>query len=427
MSMLAMSPQTLPCPSPLRAGAALSTGTFAEIRRQMLLDGCKWDPQVGDVATLAPFPLLLRRSVWDQLARWSEQLTAEALAAEREMLQRPKLLDVLGLPRAIRKLLQQTALGDLTPPAVRVMRFDFHPTLSEDGELDWWISEVNSDVPGGFTEASEFSRRVAAACPEAMTAGDPAGAWAEAIQDCVRSNRGGGDAVGLLAAPGYMEDQQVVAYLATRLRAVGVRACVCTPQQIVWRDGRAILRNGSGERPLSAVVRFYQGEWLASQPRRSGWTNYFAGGTTPVANPGLAVLTESKRFPLVWDHLCTPMTAWRALLPETRDPRSAPWRTDDRWLLKTAYCNTGDTVSTRDWCGAKAWRMARLGAWLHPGQWVAQRRASCAPVATPMGRMFPCIGVYTANGHAAGIYGRLSPRPLVDYAAIDVAVLVERE
>jgi hypothetical protein len=37
--------------------------------------------------------------------------------------------------------------------------------------------------------------------------------------------------------------------------------------------------------------------------------------------------------------------------------------------------------------------------------------------------MYPCLGVYTIDGRAAGIYGRLSARPLVDYAAVDVAVL----
>lgn len=34
---------------------------FDRVRRRMIFDCCKWDPQVEDVATLAPFPLLLRR------------------------------------------------------------------------------------------------------------------------------------------------------------------------------------------------------------------------------------------------------------------------------------------------------------------------------------------------------------------------------
>ena len=33
---------------------------------------------------------------------------------------------------------------------VRLMRYDFHPTVGG----GWAVSEVNSDVPGGFAEAS---------------------------------------------------------------------------------------------------------------------------------------------------------------------------------------------------------------------------------------------------------------------------------
>src|SRR5258708_2545438 len=79
-------------------------------------------------------------------------------------------------------------------------------------------------------------------------------------------------------------------------------------------------------------------------------------GRTPVANPGSALVIESKRFPLTWPALLTPLPTWRALLPETRDPRAAPWHHDDRWLLKTAICNTGDTVSIRSRMTDRQWR-----------------------------------------------------------------------
>jgi hypothetical protein len=35
------------------------------------------------------------------------------------------------------------------------------------------------------------------------------------------------------------------------------------------------------------------------------------------------------------------------------------------------------------------------------------------------------VGVYTVNGRAAGAYARLSEKPLIDFAAIDVALLIE--
>lgn len=48
------------------------------------------------------------------------------------------------------------------------------------------------------------------------------------------------------------------------------------------------------------------------------------------------------------------------------------------------------------------------------------------PVDTPAGALFPCLGVYTIDGKACGIYGRLSPTPVVDYSAMDATVLIER-
>jgi hypothetical protein len=172
-------------------------------------------------------------------------------------------------------------------------------------------------------------------------------------------------------------------------------------------------------------VRFYQGEWLAKLPRRGGWPFLFHSGVTPVTNPGSALLIESKRFPLVWDSLTTPLSTWRALLPETRDPRNAPWLRDSSWLLKAAFCNTGDEVAIRQSIPVKHWKSASRSARWHPSHWVAQHRFEPIPAHTPMGPMYPCLGVYTIDGRAAGIYGRLSPGPVIDYAAIDVAVLID--
>jgi hypothetical protein len=46
-----------------------------------------------------------------------------------------------------------------TPAAARVLRFDFHWT-----DQGWKISEVNSDVPGGYCEASDLPRLMVRNC-----------------------------------------------------------------------------------------------------------------------------------------------------------------------------------------------------------------------------------------------------------------------
>src|ERR1700722_9968015 len=110
-------PHCPPSLFPLRAGCALATADYQHIRRQMALHFCKWDPQVADTSTLAPFPLFLPRSQWNALAILSEKLAAELTAAERELLSRPDLYRQLGLPRAFCRLLDRAGVLRLTPSA----------------------------------------------------------------------------------------------------------------------------------------------------------------------------------------------------------------------------------------------------------------------------------------------------------------------
>jgi glutathionylspermidine synthase len=395
--------------APYRAGASVDAARFATIRRTLVLRHCKWDPQVGDNATLADFPLLMPRRVWLQLATWAEALSAEALSAEAEILQRPELLARLGLPRQVDRMWKshENFGADSCP---RVMRYDFHFTRE-----GWRISECNADVPGGYAEASELPALMAACFPGTTPAGDPGTAWAATIADLAQ-----GADVALLSAAGFMEDHQVVQYLAARLRRLGAGACCAQPSQLEWRDGAAYLH---GKR-LGAVLRFYQVEWLASSAGAA--EHYFGHARTPVLNPGRCALVESKRFPLVWAELRTArLPTWRELLPETVDPRWVPWQQDDGWLLKTAFCNTGDTVSVRSLMAPERFRrVARAVRWF-PGGWIAQRRFEPVPLATPLGEVYPCIGVYTVAGRAAGVYARLSRGKIVDFSAVDAPLLVE--
>jgi hypothetical protein len=168
-------------------------------------------------------------------------------------------------------------------------------------------------------------------------------------------------------------------------------------------------------------------DFSLARVRSVGWRLFFRGGKTPVANPALATISESKRFPLVWDRLSVDLPTWQALLPETRDPRDTNWSRDDGWLVKTGMCNTGDTVSIRELMPAKQWLQTRLSVSLRPGQWVAQRRFESMPVPTPVAPRHVCVGVYTVNGRTAGAYARLAEKPLIDFTAVDVALLLEQD
>jgi glutathionylspermidine synthase len=400
-----------------RCADAMAAGAFADIVRKMALHHEKWDAQVGDVAAMAPFPLLLSRPAWAALASTAASLARETLAMEAELSLRPELWPRLGLPRALDRALRPRREEPPTPAAARIMRFDFHPT-----EEGWRVSEVNSDVPGGFTESSRFAELVAKHTGAGEVTGDAGQTWMAAVADAV----GHDGAVVLLSAPGWLEDTQVVTHLAARLRAVGSRAYTASPHHLRWVDGRAYLRSDFGNTGIDAVVRFYQAEWLAELGCRDSWAPLFRGGRIPVSNAGTAALTESKRLPLLWSELDTPNVAWRSTMPPTFDPLEAPSVLRGDWVLKPTFGNTGDGVALRQRMSRSQWARNVGLALLRPRQWVVQERFRSVPLESSMGPVHACVGVYVVDGRAAGAYGRISPTAFIDHSAIDTAVLVER-
>jgi glutathionylspermidine synthase len=388
---------------------------FARVRRRAIFDCCKWDPQVEDVATLAPFPLVLRRDAWSEIAGLAERLAAEAAAAESELLRRPELHRALGLPGAVRRALAAARTRGASPGLARVLRFDFHWTA--DG---WRISEANTDVPGGFNEGSGFARLMSAHYPGTEPTGDPAGRLAEAVAAATAP----GAAVVLVHATAYTDDRQVMVFLAREIEARGRRAVLAAPDHLRWRDGRAAMASGWFAGEAAAVVRFFPAEWLPNLPRACGWRHFFRGARTPVSNPAAALLTQSKRFPLVWDRLAAALPTWRGLLPETRDPRDADWRRDSGWVLKPALGRVGAGIGLAGATTEKEWQPIRKDVRWSPGWWAAQRRFEAVPLRVGGEPFFPCVGVYTVDGRAAGAYGRLARRPLIDHLAQDAAVLL---
>ncbi|HET7694525.1 MAG TPA: glutathionylspermidine synthase family protein [Vicinamibacterales bacterium] len=392
----------------------LASAAFADVRRRAIVDCCKWDPQVGDVCVIARTPLVITRAAWDAVVRLAETLANETLAAERELIDRPELHRVLGVPRAARRALRR--IGRLGPSAgvARIVRFDFHFTT--DG---WRISEANCDVPGGLNEASGLPAAIGPHYAWAVPVGDPADAYARAIA----AGAGPRSTVALVHATAFSDDQQMMSFVARRLEARGVAPQLASPSHLRWRDGRVHLDSAWFQGPLDAVVRFFPAEWLGDLPGACGWPMLFAGSRTPLSNPAAAILTQSKRFPLVWDRLQTRLPAWRAHLPETRDPREAPWRTSDEWIVKPAFGRVGEGIGMPDAIGAAELRRIRRQAHWWPGRWIAQRRFRALPVEIGGRAVFPCLGVYTLDGRVVGAYGRLATVPLVDARAADAAVL----
>lgn len=403
--------------TPWMTTRSLEPDEWQALKVHAIFQCCKWDLNREDHSVLAPYALVLNRKQWTTIAEISRRLTEEALSLEREVLVRVKLHRHLGLSRRIRAVLRdigQNPDGRTT----RIMRFDFH--YCSDG---WRVSEVNSDVPGGFIESSGLTQYFAKHYPGLQPLGNPGSEYAKAIA----SLAGSGSRIALVHATAYSDDRQVMEYIGRELRAQNLSATVVSPGHVWFENDRARIASRFGSGPVDALIRFFPAEWLPHLGRRSRWSGFFFNRFTGLSNPGTAVVLQSKRMPLLWDNVTTTLDTWRSFIPESRDPRTVPFGERDQWVLKPSLGRVGEGVVIAGVTKAGEFdRVFRL-AQKRPIEWIAQRRFSCIPIETPDGLRYPCLGVFTVDGQPVGCYGRVSVTPLTDADSQDAPVLTNRE
>jgi hypothetical protein len=222
---------------PIRAGSAITGDAWHELRLAAMFDCCKLDVQSRDHSVLANDPLFLDAKAWNEISQLAESLGLETLVAEREIFQRTELHAKLRLPSQITAAIRGCAESDLPNGVARVMRFDFHFTRH-----GWRISEVNSDVPGGFIEAFGFTKLVSKHCSgDAKLSGDPAGIYADALAHAAGRER----SIALVHATWHSDDRQVMEHIARRLREIGVNCGLFAPAEIEWHAGEARRRDSA--------------------------------------------------------------------------------------------------------------------------------------------------------------------------------------
>ena len=394
----------------------LDAKTFAEVKRAAIFECCKWDPQVEDVCTLSPLPLMLTAEAWAELVSLAAKLAGETIAAEMAILQKPWRLKELGLPWSLRRKLSDASILENQNRHLRLIRFDFHFTTE-----GWRISEANTDVPGGFNEASGFTRLMAQHYGNAAASGDPASEIVRAMSEVVPQN----GTVALAHATAFSDDRQVMTFLAQRLQKAGLKPVLVGPDHLRWENGKAFVAADWATGPVDFIFRFFPAEWLAALPRRCGWRHLLGNSQTPLCNPASAIVSQSKRFPLLWNELPLALPTWNTLLPQTFDVRKIDRQISPQSLVfKPIFGRVGDMIKISGLTGEKETRRIDRAIRRHPKMWVAQKRFEAVPLRSPLGDVFPCIGIYTLNTRVIGAYGRIARRPLIDHLAQDAAVLV---
>jgi Glutathionylspermidine synthase len=388
---------------------------FNDYRYEVIFGAYKWDPQVGDQDTIARHTLLLSRDAAAELETLAEALAAETCAMEQALLHKPHLAKRLGLPKKIERKLPLLA-GYEPERHVRLMRFDFHPTPT-----GWVISEVNSDVPGGLAEASvlpQFAQPY-------FSGYEPGKSIADALFSSFKEKAGERGRIAFVHATSYSDDQQVMRFLSDHFSAQGFQTQLAAPDHLHWSGKKAVSILEGEEGELDGIVRFFPLEWLTNLPRNFDWAGYYQTETVSCNHP-IAIYAQSKRLPLVWDELGVDIPTWKALLPETRDPRSKGLTSD--FIFKPALGRVGEGISIKEAVSPKEFAAINKAAKRNPLGWLAQRRFESAPLIAEGGTAYHlCIGVFTVDGKAAGFYGRISPYPRIDANAKDIPLLVAKE
>ena len=396
--------------------ALIPPEAYAEYRYEAIFGAYKWDPQVRDTNTVSRHALFLSRETAQTLNAMAQQLAAELMEMEAALLTQPRLHKAMGFDgktaRALRGM--ESYQRDAH---VRLMRFDFHPT-----DQGWEISEVNSDVPGGLAEAALLPQLAA----RYLGTGTPGENPALHLLRAFREKLPPGSRIAFIHATSYADDRQVMQFLSDTFQANGFRTLFAAPDHLRFRDGKAysVLDGETG--PVDGIVRFFPLEWLENLPRGSGWQGYFSS-TTPACNHPAAVLTQSKRLPLVWAELGLEIPAWKALLPETREPKSIAKGNAD-FIYKPAFGRVGGGISIRGAIPERERQKIEEAAHKQKRLWVAQRMFRSIPLPSPEGEpLHLCVGVFTVDGRAAGFYARVSKTPRIDEQAQDIPVLTEED
>jgi glutathionylspermidine synthase len=382
-----------------------------------MFDCYKWDPQFLDHNTVAKHALVLSTEEYEELKRLTEAMDKETRAAEDFLNEHLEYAEPLRLSKKIRKEIESMKNYDPNKH-VRLMRYDFHPTI--DGT--WAVSEVNSDVPGGFAEGSLWA-------PAAIEAiGDTSYSYIDfgdimvnAISEKVRP----GGRIMMVHCTCYSDDRQVMQFLGDRLQEKGFEVMQGAADHVRFKDNKAYSILDGHEGDLDAIIRFNPLEWVKDiKPKH--WAGYFNTETCSCNHP-IALFAQTKLFPMVWDALeenGISMATWRSLLPETLEVKDAKGR--EGFIYKPVYGRVGEFIGIKEACTEQEYKQIMKEVKWSPKSYLAQKKFISKPLIGADGKEYHvCIGSYTINGKHAGFYARVNDAPRIDSNAADIPVLIE--
>lgn len=389
---------------------------YEEYRLNLMFDCYKWDPQFFDHNTVAKYAVVLTKAEHEKIKELTEKLDKETQAAEQFLNQHLELTKPLEIPRKIKNEIEMMKNYD-PQKHVRLMRYDFHPTT--DGE--WAVSEVNSDVPGGFAEGSLMPQAAIEVIGEIYSYKN----FGECLCNAIQKKVPAGGRIIVVHCTSYSDDRQVMQFIGDKLKGLGFQVIYAAADHLRFENKKAISILDGNEGEVDGIIRFSPIEWV-SDMKPKHWQGYFDTITCSCNHP-IAVFAQTKRFPFVWDALeknGISMATWRALLPETLDVKDAKGK--EGYIYKPVYGRVGEMISIREACDEDEYKNIMMEVKLLPKKYLAQKKFISQPLKGINEEEFHvCLGSYTVDGSHAGYYARISKSPRIDSNAADIPVLIE--
>lgn len=390
---------------------------YEDYRLTLMFDCYKWDPQFLDNNTVAKYALVLTQEEHEKIKDLTEKLDRETRAAEEFLNQHLEYTKPLALPRKMKKEVE--LMKEYDPEKhVRLMRYDFHPTV-DDG---WAVSEVNSDVPGGFAEGSLMPQ----AAIEAIGGTYSYKNFGDNLTAAIQRKVPAGGRIVLVHCTSYSDDRQVMQFLGDKLQGLGFQVIYAAADHLRFKDKKAICILDGNEGEVAAIIRFSPLEWV-SDMKPKHWEGYFDTETCSCNHP-IAIFAQTKRFPFVWDVLeenGLSMATWRELLPETLTVKEAKGK--EGFIYKPVYGRVGEMIGIKEACEKDEYKQILREVKLTPKNYLAQKQFISQPLEGENGKQFHvCLGSYSVDGAHAGYYARISKTRRVDSNAADIPVLIER-
>ncbi len=390
---------------------------YDDYRTDLIFDCYKWDPQFLDNNTIAKHVLIISKEEHEKIKLLTEQLDKETIAAEIFLNNNLKLAKPLALPKQISKELK-TMINYNPKEHIRLMRYDFHPTT----ENKWVISEVNSDVPGGFAEASlmpELAKKILKNNKYSFVN------FGEILVKAIAEKTISNGKIAMVHCTSYSDDRQVMQFLGDKLYKLGFNIIYCAADHLIFKDNKAYSILDGNEGNIDAIIRFTPLEWLKDiKPKH--WEGYF-NTVTPSCNHPIAIFAQTKRFPLIWSALKQngiDLSTWERLLPDTHEVKHID--NIEGYIYKPAYGRVGEKISIKEACSDNEYKEILADVKKHPKEYLIQKKFNSKTVKSDDGEEFHlCLGSYTINSVHAGYYARISTLPRIDSNAADIPVLIE--